>query len=313
MTIIPFILALGLQSAPGEVAGDRLPGTLGDEAFSVLTRFFEYDRGARLDARTMHVDTMEVYRLEKFVINGADGRRLPGYISIPRVRRAPYPVVLLVHDLGGTKDDWWARESMIRGGTLTRRLLATGHAVVMVDLPGHGERNWAADYEPVSKLAFRENQTTRLRDLLFQSVRDQRRVMDYLENRKDLDARRIGISGYGYGGLVSMMTATADDRLSSSNTLAAPMNIPPVALYSAQHFAPRLGTKPVYVIVGEQDPSAPERAVKDLFRTVQPGKKEIVFLQGDYRLSERYIELVVWWHKKHLRKGEALPEPRGGG
>jgi len=288
------------------------PAPMSDEAFSVLARFLDYDAG-QLEARIVDEETFEVYQLEKLVFNGAGEQRVPAVLAVPRVRRPPYPVVFLIHELGESKQAWWSEGPRDETPWLTRRLLATGHAVLVLDLPGHGERTQAFDFAPPDRVTFTRARFHRLREIAVSAVIDHRRALDYLETREDLDAERVGAVGTGYGALVAMMTAAIDDRLDCSVLVATPFVGDPTAVFGAHHFAPRLGGHPILMSAGKRNDAISEEETKTLYALIPGGEKELIFHDGRGPLPERQIETIIFFLKKRLRGKEPLPPRRGGG
>jgi len=297
------------ETAPTtETSSDGNSGSepMDDEAFGMVRQFMEYDASARLRARTVFSELRQVYKFEKIVFNGALGRRIPAQLAIPRIRVAPYPCVLLIHDLAGSKDDWWEDENLIRGGLLARKLLASGHAVLCLDLPAHGERTQEQDYEPTSELAFSSQQGSRLRSLLFQGVVDQRRALDYLETREEIDSSRIAVNGYGYGGLVALMLTTAEPRVGAINVCALPMANGNPAVFAPRHFAPRLSGKPVQVLAGRFDQNAPEEQTRHFHQLIDSVKKKLHVYESNHRLPKEYSEHVLQWIRTQLKAVEEV-------
>jgi dienelactone hydrolase len=50
---------------------------------------------------------------------------------------------------------------------------------------------------------------------LYDTVWDVRRLLDYLESRNDVDARRIGLIGFSKGGMEAYLAAAVDSRISA--------------------------------------------------------------------------------------------------
>ncbi len=282
---------------------------MGDEAFAAVSQFLDYETSARLRARKVSREIRQVYTFEKIVFNGAYGQRIPAQLAIPRVRVAPYPCVLLIHDLAGSKQDWWDDENLIRGGLLARKLLASGHAVLCLDLPGHGERTQDQDYEPTGELAFASQQGSRLRSLLFQGVIDNRRALDYLETRPEIDNGRIAVAGYGYGGLVALMLTSAEPRIKALAACAVPMAERNLAVFAPRHFASRVIQQQVLVLAGQRDENAPEQQTRNFHQLIGSTKKSLHFYNSNHRLPKDYSEKVLQWCKVQPRGSERVHSP----
>jgi dienelactone hydrolase len=121
------------------------------------------------------------------------GGTLAGFLRRPQGAAAP-PVVLLVSGLDSTKEEMESREA---------RFLARGLATVSFDGPGQGEAEYdlpiRGDYEvPVAA------------------------VVDWVEQRTDLDATRVGIWGVSLGGYYAPRAAAFEPRIKACIALAGP-------------------------------------------------------------------------------------------
>ena len=185
--------------------------TLGEEAYSILTQFYQYDRNVPLDARVYDREENEPSVREKIVFRGVRDGCVPGYLALPATVSPPYPCILLLHGLGASKEDWW-RESTDEK-QLTRQLLSAGFAVTALDIPYHGERTHNNDYESAWLMIVDHGRINNYREMLVQSTGEHRRVIDYLATRSEIDADRIGILGRSVGGLVTFILTAIDPRV----------------------------------------------------------------------------------------------------
>jgi len=285
---------------------------MGDEAFSVLKRFFDYDADD-LEPRIVDEDLRALYRLEKLVINGADGRRIPVRLAFPRVRRAPYPTVLLIHDLGSDKESWWGNRQVADGRSLVRRLLATGHAVMAIDLPGHGERTHRNDFVPPERLTIADGRLHAARHMMISAVVDHRRLLDYLPVREALDDTRVGVLGYGYGALVSTMLMAAEPRLQGAVLGSIPTIDEPNAVFAAHHFAPRMGSRALLILASRDDARASAEEIRAFYALIPGGEKTLTFYDRGNRLPQSHVEDVVRFFNNLMPKREPVESGRGGG
>src|SRR5439155_14242453 len=129
----------------------------------------------------------------------------PGILLKPSNRSGTLPVVIALHGTGGNK------ESEL---PLMRELAGKGFIAVAIDGRYHGERTRAgkgsAEYQDAILRAFREQ---REHPFFYDTVWDVMRLIDYLETRDDVDARRIGLFGVSKGGIETYLAAAADPRI----------------------------------------------------------------------------------------------------
>ena len=136
----------------------------------------------------------------------ADARqRVPG-IWVRRAGDAGgrRPVVIVMHGTGGRKENELPR---------LRRLAERGFLAVAIDGRYFGERSrtgtGTADYEDAIVRAYHGNGE---HPLYYDTVWDVMRLVDYLETRPEVDARRIGLTGISKGGIETYLAAAADPR-----------------------------------------------------------------------------------------------------
>jgi dienelactone hydrolase len=136
----------------------------------------------------------------------SDGRqRVPGLLLEKENSKGRRPVVIVMHGTGGRKEDELP---------LLRRLARAGFVAVAIDGRYHGERaasgHGSADYQVAIVRAWEGDGE---HPFFFDTVRDIRRLVDYLATRDDVDAVRIGLTGISKGGIETYLTAAVDQRI----------------------------------------------------------------------------------------------------
>ena len=273
-----------------------------EEAFGVTREFFSYDQGIPLDARVVEQREIEGAVIEKIVFSGADGSRVPGYFAIPQQGDGPHACVILIHGLGGSKDDWWDPASFHGGGELSQRLLGQGVAVLTLDIEFHGERGASNDFESPNVLVFQRGWLHRVRDMVVRSVVEHRRAMDYLQTRAEIDTDRIWVLGYSLGGMMAFQLAALDDRVSAAVSCVSPiLQFGPAAM-RVQNYAPYIDATPFLMMIGDADSRnyAPEdaRAVLDLIRS---DDRDLISYESGHRLPEEWITESSDWLLRRIR------------
>jgi pimeloyl-ACP methyl ester carboxylesterase len=128
----------------------------------------------------------------------ANGFSLAGTVSKPAGSpTGPFPAVVLT-GASGQSD----RDELVAGipilGQLAGALADAGFLVVRYDKRGIGQSGGRPDAVTLADHAD-----------------DMRAAVKYLQSRKDVDDKRIAVAGHGEGGLVALMTAGAERRVSA--------------------------------------------------------------------------------------------------
>ena len=138
--------------------------------------------------------------------------RVPGYLMLPDAAefKGRRPVVIALHGTGGNKDGGQIVEILKQGR-------ARGFIGVAIDGRFHGERTkagtGAAEYNEAIARAFKTGEG---HPFYYDTVWDVMRLIDYLGTRKDVDAKRIGLTGISKGGIETYFTAAADRRVAAA-------------------------------------------------------------------------------------------------
>jgi dienelactone hydrolase len=148
----------------------------------------------------------------QFSYASEEAQRVPGIILKPTSATGRSPVVITLHGTGGTK------EQML---PMMRQLVAKGFIAIAIDGRYHGHRTKAgkgsAEYQEQIVRAWQESGPTTKpiheHPLYFDTVWDVMRLVDYLQTRDDVDARRIGLIGISKGGIETYLTAAVDERI----------------------------------------------------------------------------------------------------
>jgi pimeloyl-ACP methyl ester carboxylesterase len=135
----------------------------------------------------------------------AIGFNLAGTITKPANATGPLPALVLIGGSGPTD-----RDETVAGipvfGQLARDLVAAGFIVVRYDKRGVGQSGGRSESVTIADYA-----------------EDARSVVVWLEKRKDVDKKRIGLVGHSEGALVAMLTAGRErGKISAIALLAGP-------------------------------------------------------------------------------------------
>jgi dienelactone hydrolase len=161
-----------------------------------------------LNAVEHEAATSDGLREVAFHFDSEAGQRVPGLLVAPADAAAPPPVVIALHGTGGSK------QAM---RPLLRRIAARGLIGVAIDARFAGERSGGAKGSEAYRAAILETwKTGRGFPFLYDTVWDVSRLMDYLQTRRDVDARRIGAIGFSKGGMELYLAAAVDERLAAA-------------------------------------------------------------------------------------------------
>ncbi len=145
-----------------------------------------------------HPRDMDGYRVENIVIESFPGFYITGNLYTPTRKQKKYAAILNPHGHG--VDKRFVEETQLRCAVLARM----GAIVFTYDMVGTGECLQVSHTMPIA--------------LLLQTW-NSKRVLEYLLSRSDVDAKRIGMTGYSGGGTQTFILSALDDRIN----VAAPV------------------------------------------------------------------------------------------
>ncbi len=159
-----------------------------------------------------------VYVQHKLVYETIPDVRVPAWLLIPSTASAERPAagILALHGHGDGKDQLVARDdspNIYR--SFARRYAERGHVVLAPDAIGFGERA-----EGFRRYGQRDGCNVNfMRALLFGinlmalNIQDDRRGLDILAARPEVDAGRLGCAGLSFGGTRTMYLGALDTRI----------------------------------------------------------------------------------------------------
>ena len=204
MTLSTALICLWMLSS-GAQAGAPAPAASGSGAREA---FLETIARARvpLDPAVRQRDEPGESIAEEISFAVEAGERVPALLFKARGAERRRPVVIVLHGTGGSKEGMAAR---------LRELAARGFVAVAIDGRHHGARAAAGSdgMSAYQSAILRSYRTGREHPFLFDTVWDVMRLVDYLETRDDVDARRIGLTGISKGGMEAYLAAAVDPRI----------------------------------------------------------------------------------------------------
>jgi len=274
------LAAAGLCHGDGQVA-----------SWEQLQAIYEYDHDLPLQADLTASSTASYYITEKITLQAVDNTPIPAILHRPNVA-GEVPCVLLLHGYGGNKDAYSQPMAMF--------MAPLGIAVMAIDARLHGDRAqegtgmWSTDLRMSA-------------EAMLKTVIDNRRALDYLDTRTDIDHDRYMLVGMSMGGILGAVLGPVDERIKSAALIVAGgrldlmflrSDFPVIAklreagvtgellaehLYRVEpvnfvgHFAPR----PLLFVNGTQDPIIP-RENAELLHQAAGEPKQVVWYEGGH-------------------------------
>lgn len=263
---------------------------------------FGYDRDLPLDVKTAAAGEGGGLSVERFEITSRYEERVAGFLMQSAEADGPRPLILVGHP--GTLDKssdyvlWPAEQWVARGA-----ICAT------IDQAGHGERA----KRPVSMEDFQRWPMRRL-DHTLQTVVDWMRTLDYLSERPEVDAERVGFVGFSMGGMRGAPFVGVDQRvkaasfcISGASTLSGRGG---GAGDLANHltdpgvYAPMMAGRAIQVVAGERDDLITPEATQRFYDQLSE-PRELVWLPcGHWDFMPQGIQPVGPFLERALEFGD---------
>ena len=288
------------------------------------------ERPAPLEPKVVRVLDRQGYRIENVIFQSRPDVWVTANAYVPEASRGKVPAVLAVHGHW----PWARRDPAVQARCLG--LVKLGFFVLAVDAFGAGERYPQPAKGTYHGALFGGTLWPVGQTLLGMQVYDNRRAVDYLLTRKEVDGERIGVTGASGGGNQSMYAGALDERLRAAvpvcsvgtyqaylSAACCVCEVLPGALRFAEEgdvlalVAPRAlmvisATRDAFQFsVGEAEKSvARARPVFRLLGTEDKLKHAVFDSPHDYNRPMR--EAMYGWMTRWLKgegEGQPIPEP----
>jgi cephalosporin-C deacetylase-like acetyl esterase len=177
----------------------------GSSASAQIPSLFAYDTSAPLDVRQASARTAAGVRVVELTYASPKGGRVPATLVVP-VAETRAPAVVFQHGAGdASRGDFLAE---------AQDLARSGVASLLVDAPFN-----RPPYRPWLTFAPRD------RASYVQNVVDLRRAVDLLAAREEIDAERVALVGFSYGGVLAGILAGVERRFDAVAVLSGPGRI----------------------------------------------------------------------------------------
>jgi len=170
-----------------------------------------------LKTETLESVEADGYRRDKIVFDTEDTMSVPAYLLVPDDRHAEGAAVLACHGHGPGKSQAVGLEfTDVPNSDYALQLVRQGYVVLAPDLRCFGER---LDWNPEDHYACDTNLVHAAMagwNPLAQNVWDLQCCLSVLAEHPLVDAERIGMVGFSYGGTVTLFTAALDERVAAA-------------------------------------------------------------------------------------------------
>jgi len=271
--------------------------TASAEVFQAIRSIYDYNRAAPLEVESVSKQDFPAYTREKLVFTSVVRTRVPALLLIPKEGKAPFPVVILLHGITGYKEGWFDPDGWAYGPRLIDPLIAAGVAVLALDARYHGERGAESGYRIPTALED-------IRDLVIQTVIEQRRAMDVLATRPNIDSTRVGVLGLSMGGMETFILTGVDRRVKVAVAGVTPVGVlkdPKTIAVAPQTFSGAIRTTPILMLMGRSDDYYTVDDARRLFETIASPAKDLVFYDSGHRMPAAYAEKAVAWLLQYLK------------
>lgn len=165
------------------------------------------EQSCPLEPRVLGVLRRPGYRIEKVIFQSRPDVWVTSSLYVPESIQGRIPAVLVVHG------HWRGarRDPVVQARCLG--LVKLGFVVLAVDAFGAGERHTDPAPGRYHGALYGSTLWPSGQTLLGMQVYDNRRAVDYLSGRPEVDARHVGITGASGGGNQSMYAGALDERL----------------------------------------------------------------------------------------------------
>lgn len=264
------------------------------------------------------------YIREKILLQTGPFSLMPVYLLLPKQVQRPLPVVLAFHGHGyGVKDIVGLWEDGQERDTpegyhkdFAVALCRAGFAVAAPEIACFGERQ--TDFSALNPLLDQPVPSTCAHaamlafhlgsSVLGMRVSDGMRLVDYLETRPELDARRLGAMGISGGGMHTFFSTCLDERIRACvvsgyfstfrDSILAMAHcacnfVPGLAQFGEMHhLAGLVAPRPMLIESGSYDPIFPRTAVEAgvaganmVYATFGAGPLETDYFEGRHQIS----------------------------
>jgi dienelactone hydrolase len=178
--------------------------------------------------------------------------------------------------------------------------LQQGYAVVAIDARAHGQRRQPGQPHPAQR-AMRDmhwfGKRQAYEQMIIDTVRDHRVLLDWLVTQPHLDAKRIKAAGYSMGAQGALLLAGLDERVHAVAAMVPPHLGDNVAAVAPINLVAGLQGKRVWLLTGDEDDQASPKQNQALFDAIPSQDKKHLRFESGHLLPTDYVEKLSDWFK----------------
>lgn len=234
-----------------------------------------------ISSTLMRQEERDGYRLESLLLNLNGIEQVPAYVAIPLQGEGPFPLVVFNHSHGGNytngRNEFVHSSPYLQQPSFAKVLTEMGYAACCIDMWGFNERGGKTESELVKEMLWQGQVMWGM--MLY----DNKRMVDFMCQREDIDASRIATIGMSMGGLMAWWISALDERIGvivdicgqvDAHTLISKRGLDHHGFYSyvpglLKHFTTldiqkRIAPRPRMSLVGRNDRMCPIEGVEHL-------------------------------------------------
>ncbi|MCU0669890.1 MAG: acetylxylan esterase [Myxococcota bacterium] len=226
------------------------------------------------------------------------GDRVPGMLLLPADGAGPFPLALVQHGAGGSKDAAYL-------DAVRLRWVERGIAVASIDFPLHGERASAKLTEQLLAMLGPGTRPSADAVALFgefarQSIADLARAVDVLGSLPEIDAERVAYVGFSLGAILGSLYVPYDPRVRAAVLAVGGAGIGPASIDPTAHIG-RFAPRPLLLVNASRDERIPRRAAEALHAAAGDPKEIEWFDAGHTDLPGAALKRMWSFLATHLR------------
>jgi len=217
---------------------------------------------------------------------------------LPPRGAGPFPLVLLQHGLGGSKESPYL-------DTTAAVWVRDGAAVASIDFPLHGGRASRKQRERLG-LPGAGGDLALATELMRQAVIDLRRALDAAAEMPEVAAGRVAYAGFSLGGIIGATFCGVDPRPRAAALALAGGGLGPPET-DPLRFVGRIAPRPLLLVGATRDPRVPRAATEALYAAAGEPRELLWFDAGHDALPGAALKAM--WRFLRVPLGLA-PAPR---
>ena len=272
-----FLLALLLAAV-------ALPGLAAAAKGSTVpaAAFYEYDRAQPLQVEQKLLEEAPAFTKYHLTYAGAHDQQVTADLWVPKTA-GKHPAVLVQHGYGDSKDVDYVQ--------LPAALLAgQGFVAMAIDAQYHGERARPGRTQELFNVG-----SLSMRDAFVQTVIDQRRAVDLLAGRPEVDPERIGYWGASMGAFLGSVLGGVEPRIKSVVLVVGgggfrqrlgdkitPEQETTIAIVEPANWVGLISPRPLLMLNGRKDVLVRPEMTKVLFAAAREPKRLVWYDSGHH-------------------------------